>query len=65
VDLPNFWERPEMSGYLRDVRLKPDEYAHLGKALLVPPTSEPEAEAEESDYEIADILEKLRSDAGG
>jgi hypothetical protein len=51
-----------MSGYLRDVRLKPDEYAHLGKALLVPPTSEPETEAEETDYEIADILEKLRSE---
>jgi type IV secretion system protein VirD4 len=26
VDVPNFWERPEMSGYLRDVRAKPDKY---------------------------------------
>lgn len=29
VDVPNFWERPEMSGMLRDVREKPDKYAHL------------------------------------
>jgi type IV secretion system protein VirD4 len=27
VHTPNFWERPEMSGYLRDVRHKPDKYA--------------------------------------
>jgi type IV secretion system protein VirD4 len=31
VDVPNFWERPEMAGYLRDVRLKPDKYAWLHK----------------------------------
>ena len=29
VDLPNFWEREEMSGLLRDVRAKPDKYAWL------------------------------------
>lgn len=29
VDMPNFWERPEMSGLLRDVRKKPDKYAWL------------------------------------
>jgi type IV secretion system protein VirD4 len=34
VDLPNFWERPELSGYLRDVRLKPDKYAWLSKGAL-------------------------------
>lgn len=27
VDMPNFWERPEMKGCLRDVRQKPDKYA--------------------------------------
>ena len=27
LEMPNFWERPELSGYLRDVRLKPDRYA--------------------------------------
>lgn len=31
VDLPNFWERPEMSGMLRDVNKKPDKYALLTK----------------------------------
>ena len=30
VDMPNFWERPEMSGMLRDVRLKPEKYGWLG-----------------------------------
>lgn len=29
VDVPNFWERPELSGMLRDVREKPDKYAWL------------------------------------
>lgn len=29
VDMPNFWERPELSGYLRDVRMKPDRYEWL------------------------------------
>ncbi len=30
VDVPNFWERPEMAGMLRDVREKPDKYGWLG-----------------------------------
>jgi type IV secretion system protein VirD4 len=37
VDTPNFWERPEMRGYLRDVRLKPDKHSRLAmppQALL-------------------------------
>lgn len=29
VEMPEFWERPEMSGYLRDVREKPDRHAWL------------------------------------
>lgn len=29
VDMPRFWGRPEMSGYLRDVREKPDRYEWL------------------------------------
>ena len=28
--MPNFWERPELSGYLRDVQVKPDKYEWLG-----------------------------------
>lgn len=31
VDMPSFWERPELGGYLRDVRLKPDKYAWLAR----------------------------------
>ncbi|MEJ6011509.1 hypothetical protein [Novosphingobium aquae] len=30
VDVPNFWERPEMAGMLRDVRDKPEKYAWIG-----------------------------------
>lgn len=30
VEMPNFWERPEMRDGLRDVRTKPDKYAWLG-----------------------------------
>ncbi|MGN6534530.1 MAG: TraM recognition domain-containing protein [Mesorhizobium sp.] len=33
VDVPNFWERPEMSGMLRDARLRPDKYAWLALKL--------------------------------
>jgi len=29
VDMPNFWERPGLSGYLRDLREKPDPHAGL------------------------------------
>lgn len=29
VDMPNFWERSELSGYLRDVRLKGEKYEWL------------------------------------
>ena len=29
VHLPNFWERPELRGRLRDVRTRPDKYAWL------------------------------------
>lgn len=36
VDMPNFWERPEMRDGLRDVRLKPDKYAWLDKRPLLP-----------------------------
>lgn len=31
VDVPNFWERPEMTGMLRDVRQRPDKYAWLSE----------------------------------
>lgn len=31
LDMPNFWERPELSGYLRDAREKPDRYEWLAR----------------------------------
>jgi type IV secretion system protein VirD4 len=32
VAVPNFWERPELSRYFREVRLKPDKYEWLRHA---------------------------------
>lgn len=34
VDVPNFWERQELAGYLRDVREKPDRYEWLERRAL-------------------------------
>lgn len=39
VDMPSFWERPELAGYLRDVRLKPDKYAWLARESVARPGS--------------------------
>lgn len=33
VEMPEFWHRPELSGYLRDVRLKPGKYDWLGPVV--------------------------------
>lgn len=38
VEVPNFWERPEMDGMLRDTRTRPHKYAHL--ATTPPPDKE-------------------------
>jgi type IV secretion system protein VirD4 len=37
VDVPNFWDRPELAGYLRDVRGKPDKYEWLIRSSLDAP----------------------------
>jgi type IV secretion system protein VirD4 len=39
LDMPNYWERPELSGYLRDVREKPDRYAWLERQSAALPSS--------------------------
>lgn len=60
VDMPNFWERPELSGYLRDVRQKPDKYAWLGRqpmSLPIPTTANAH-----DDADILAILSRLRTD---
>lgn len=61
VELPNFWERPEMSGYLRDVRKKPDKYEWLkNQARMVTAEVSPPS----ADTAIRNMLEglKLESD---
>ncbi|TCI00595.1 type IV secretory system conjugative DNA transfer family protein [Roseococcus sp. SYP-B2431] len=62
VDVPNFWERPELSGYLRDVNQKPDKYAWLAKApASLPPVAARSASQGEDDIES--ILRGLRAEA--
>ncbi|SFQ79729.1 type IV secretion system protein VirD4 [Nitratireductor indicus] len=56
VAVPEFWERPEMDGLLRDVRLKPDKYDWLGSTqrILSPPTTY-------LDTDVETILSHLRA----
>lgn len=54
VDLPNFWERSEMRGMLRDVTKKPDRYAWLRSGMASPLTPD------ERDANIERMLEGLR-----
>jgi len=56
IDLPAFWERPEMASLLRDVRTRPDKYAWLEKRPPLPllPAPDPDAELE-------NIMQGLRS----
>lgn len=61
VDMPNFWERPEMSGYLSDIRQKPDRYAWLNnrsRALPIPGAL-PQMDG---DVELDAILTDLREE---
>ena len=41
VALPNFWERPELRGRLRDVRTRPDKYAWLNDRRRSAVSSDP------------------------
>lgn len=61
VDMPNFWERPELSGYLRDVREKPDKYEWLDHQRFALPMSSYAAHGAD-DAEILDILHGLRDE---
>ena len=56
VDLPNFWERPEMSGMLRDVRTRPHKHAHLKQPRLLLPTPN-----EYGDEELEDVMAAIRA----
>ncbi|AXE65553.1 hypothetical protein BBF93_15940 [Hyphomonas sp. CACIAM 19H1] len=66
VAMPNFWERPEMSGMLRDVRLKPDKYDWLKSEPLAlpaptPSSSPPPAAMNDPDAAILQILASLET----
>ncbi len=61
VDMPNFWERPELSGYLRDVRHKPDKYERLDRQHFAVPMSSYGPKSAD-DVEILDILHRLRDE---
>lgn len=62
VDMPEFWQRPELSGYLRDVRQKPDKYAWLGPSLPALPAP---ASPDDANADVEAILQRLREDAKG
>ncbi|WP_298821464.1 TraM recognition domain-containing protein [uncultured Roseibium sp.] len=58
VDMPNFWERPEMDSYLRDVRQKPDRYKWLTDTKTIPI----ESQAYPTDQDLLDLLKVARAD---
>lgn len=55
VDTPNFWERPEIDGYLRDVRTKPDKYRWLERTQSRFPLS-----SAATDTDLLEILHSLK-----
>ena len=57
VDMPNYWERHELSGYLRDVREKPDRYEWLKSDRKVLSMVTPQLS---SDAELEGIIADLR-----
>lgn len=60
LEMPNFWERPEVYGLLRDVREKPDKYEWI-RRLALPVTTPPQPDHEATDSDIHAILRDLRA----
>lgn len=58
VAMPEFWTRPEMDGYLRDVRLKPDRYAWLSQT----PVRQMLPRQNVADPEIERIIARLQAE---
>ena len=56
VELPNFFERPEMSGMLRDVGTRLHKHAHLKETRLLLP-----APREDDDEELEDVMAAIRA----
>lgn len=56
VDMPSFWERPELSGLLRDVRDKPDKYAWLEDQTAALPSPQ----HSDGDAELDALLDEIR-----
>lgn len=61
VDVPNFWERPEVSGFLRDVRTKPDKYAWLNRQRFMLPVPVREESGANPDADILALLQDLQA----
>ncbi|AOO79525.1 hypothetical protein BHK69_02610 [Bosea vaviloviae] len=59
VDMPNFWERRETSGLLRDVNDEPDKYDWIKHGSRTLPA--PRLQEDDDDADILTILRELRS----
>lgn len=56
VNMPNFWERPEVDGYLRNVCEKPVRYEWLRKSLAMAVESQPPL----ANRDLLGILKEVR-----
>ncbi len=60
VNMPNFWDRAEMGGMLRDVREKPDKYDWLNEtAMAIPMRSTAHGD---NNTDLEDVLSLLRDE---
>ncbi len=60
VDMPSYWERAELSGYVRDVRQTPDKYAWLERHWAIPsPTVFPSSQ----DADLLAVMQQLRQNS--
>lgn len=59
VDVPNFWERAELTGHLRNIHLKPDKYQWLERLPRLAPSSDVEAQ---DDSAVLATLQRIRTE---
>lgn len=60
LDMPNYWDRPELSGYLRDVREKPDKYDWLKRNQTI---SVPFISPDSEDDDLLAMMQQLRNNS--